>query len=270
MRSLLLVLILLLSLCPIVSGKVNEQELDFACMTQDCFVDALETDYSYANWLETGNRRSTNSLFVGQDKAFTLFAIYRTLLYFNTSELSGREVKVKEAYIRLYVDTDNSRIDFDLVAQVDNGTYPHCPAQAVDYNRVNYDGLTVGTLDTKKVDNKTFAFLDLSGSEWLNTDGLTKFVLRSQRDIDEIEPLDSYPPNEKYNEWLLLDSTGASNPPLLHIKLQDIVKAGKGSEAPQLPQVNSFVFVLLAGAGATVLFYAKRKPEVNKKVRWEW
>ena len=116
------------------------------------------------------------------------YNIYRSLLIFDTSAVSGR---VTAGYIALLPKSKHGFTDADKLV-VTNGqpTCPHDPFVLTDYNMNNYSG-NGGEIAGSEITEFEWANIMLNeiGLSWINVGGTTKLCIRSQNDIDGIEPL---------------------------------------------------------------------------------
>jgi len=140
------------------------------------------SNYSYARNSLTGYVWNTDQeIYVGQSVSGASWYVYRGALFFDTS---GVAQTVLTGTLSLYGKTDASMVDFNIVIQNGQPTYPHDPLVAGDYNCAHYSG-NGGQLTT--VGWKTNGYNDIplyaDGLSWLNLAGTTKLCLRSSRDI---------------------------------------------------------------------------------------
>jgi len=133
---------------------------------------------------------------------YVYYLYYRSFLFFDTSVIDDAET-INEAKIRLYLQIDNSDVDFDVIVQSGMPDYPGDPIVADDYDRARYSG-DGGSWNTSNWDSElgyADIVLNATGRSWINKTGVTKFCLRSSRDIDEIDPAMIDP-----GEWVLFKS----------------------------------------------------------------
>jgi len=116
------------------------------------------------------------------------FEIYRGFVFFDTSDVAGR---ILDATLRLYTPGwagSEETEEFTIVIQSGMPTYPTDPLAAADYNRTKYSGdlgsysITVAGWDAEA------EYIDIplnaDGIAAINKGGVTKFCLRSDKDID--------------------------------------------------------------------------------------
>lgn len=160
--------------------------------------------YNTAWTASTGTVTNGSYLVIGQSD-HSNYQIYRGAVFFNTSSLPDT-CTVASANIALrchHNNTNKSYDDFFIVAQQDlAGTSPHNPVVAVDYNKVNYSG-DLGSVNTDALDisgNAGVAWINLTlnstGLANISKTGITKFMLRSNKDI-----LGSAPTDREYVEF---------------------------------------------------------------------
>ena len=131
---------------------------------------------------------SALNLALGQVKSGDFYDIYRSTLYFDTSNIPDDAIIIS-ATLKLYGYQDYSYTDFDIVIQNGQPTYPHDPAVVADYNLSLYSG-DGGSLSTNGFTVSGYNSIELSetGLTWINPTGTTKFMLRSSRDISATTP----------------------------------------------------------------------------------
>jgi len=136
--------------------------------------DGRISDKDYWNWLGQAN---------DSDIAY---AVFRVFLFFDTSSIPENAI-ITSATLSIKVYVDLSSTDFNLTIQ--NGdVYPSNPLKPTDYYYGHYTGIG-GIFDTSHIrigyNNIT---LNQEGIKWINREGITKFCLRSSRDINNIPP----------------------------------------------------------------------------------
>jgi len=142
------------------------------------------------------------TLDVGQtfaDIPFDIYDIQRIALIFDTSAIPvGATIISAIIYLYCWNSAEGTAwfvagyggkllciADFDIVVQNGQPTYPHIPVVEADYNYTYYsgDGGSVNTADINEGSFNTIT-LNSTGRNWINKGGITKLLLRSQRDID--------------------------------------------------------------------------------------
>ena len=94
--------------------------------------------------------------------------------------------KIIEARITLKVISFKLGPGFDLVVQNGMPTYPHIPRVKSDYNEGYYSGN--GGSAPASTASEIVIHLNSEGLNWINAGGITKFMIRSSRDIDGLVP----------------------------------------------------------------------------------
>lgn len=123
------------------------------------------------------------------------YRILRSAFVFNTTNLPNNAL-ISDATLTLTFESYYVDVSFFVVVQNGQPTYPHIPMELGDYDRTLYSGnggqvnMTTspfGVIPQPTVDIE----LNDYGKIWINKTGLTKFMLRSSRDIEGIAPQDS-------------------------------------------------------------------------------
>jgi len=128
-------------------------------------------------------------IWVGQ-RFTTSYQINRGCLFFDTSHIPASAVIVS-AKLRLYQYLDISTNDFDIVVQNGQPIYPSKPIQVSDYSYLLYSG-DGGSFNTSGFTDSGNPFdinLSVTGLSWINRSGFTKFMLRSNKDINGNAPI---------------------------------------------------------------------------------
>jgi hypothetical protein len=135
------------------------------------------TVYSSADYLTIGQKKGTRD---PPD-----YNVYRGFVFFNTSTLPSNAY-LDNATLSIYKRDDYSTTDFAITIQNGQPTYPHDPLQSGDYNKNCYSG-NGGSLNTASL-TSGYNAIPLNNLTWINTTGMTKFCLRSSRDISGTAP----------------------------------------------------------------------------------
>lgn len=142
----------------------------------------------------------TPGLHLGQWDSYTpgnpvhIYHVFRTTLrFYNYLNIPvGAPIEYARIDIKPYYDW--SDVDFDIVVQNGQPTYPHYPVVLADYFHENLNG-NGGSLNTSGLvlDSWNNIFLNATGRGWLNVteDLVAKLYLRSSRDISATKPLDN-------------------------------------------------------------------------------
>ena len=168
---------------------VIDPTLTIFSLSSDGYVYASSTDYNSA-WIASTGTISSNASYIsiGQRKALGLppsNSIYRGFLMFDTSEIP-LNANITNATLSLYKKDDYSATDFILTLQDGQPTYPHNPLFPGDYNKSHYSGCG-GELNTSNFVNG-WNNISLSELGWIQNGDITKFCLRSSRDINGTAP----------------------------------------------------------------------------------
>jgi hypothetical protein len=125
---------------------------------------------------------------IGQYMYEGWYGIARACLYFDTS-IIPLAATITKITLRIYNIFDYSNTDFNLTIQNGMPDFPHKPLQDSDYNKNNYSG-NGGSINTADCPEGEFIEIEFTvlAWEWINRSGWTKLVLRSDKDIDGIEP----------------------------------------------------------------------------------
>jgi len=123
----------------------------------------------------------------GQGKS-AHYQIQRAYVYFDTSSIPDG-APILSATLSLYGMNTYTDIDFYIIVQNGQPTYPHDPIQEGDYDKDHYSG-EGGSFHTSNFVTEAYNDISLNsdGKSWINKQGQTKFCLRSQREIEGISP----------------------------------------------------------------------------------
>lgn len=134
------------------------------------------------------------------------FDIYRSYLYFNTTNVSGN---ITSATLYLYLNTDLSTTDFDVVIQKGSAGSPHDPLVVGDYDKTLYSG-NYGSFNTAGL-AAGYNAIPITDTSFINAGSTTNFTLRSSNDIAGVAPAG--------NEYVIFESADAvsTRQPLLYI-----------------------------------------------------
>jgi len=129
---------------------------------------------------------TSNRLPIGQTGQ-TGFNIYRTALFFDTSSLPDSAVIIS-ANLSLYGYQDSSQTDFDIT--VVDGSLLNDPIEGGDYGYLLNQTTSGGAFNTSGFSTGGYNDIPLNatGMGWISKTGMTKFGLRSSRDITAIVP----------------------------------------------------------------------------------
>ncbi len=150
---------------------------------------------------------SSTYLSIGQKKAgfpTSTYYIYRGFVLFNTTALTSNAY-IDSAILSLYKKDDYSTTDFDITIQNGQPTYPHNPLAKDDYDKGLYSGNGGSMNTTSFVSGRNN--ISISEFDWINEAGISKFCLRSSRDISGTTPTGSeyvnvYSANAPNSAWV--------------------------------------------------------------------
>jgi len=145
-------------------------------------------DYSAAHAASPGQADSDNDrLPVGQELGGNGFGIFRGAVFFDTSSLPDDTI-ITSATLSLYGRFDGSTTDFQIT--VVGGSLLHEPLEGADYGYLRNQTVSGGTFDTAGFSTSGYNNIPLNetGMGWISKTGITKFGLRSSREIAATEP----------------------------------------------------------------------------------
>ena len=120
------------------------------------------------------------------------YQVYRSFVYFDTSELAGKTIVSAELELRLL---GPSATNVNVTVQSGMPTYPHEPLQLTDFWQGYYTS-TVGSRSTSEISNY-WLNITITDLNCINKTGTTKFILRMQQyDVENIQP-----PSGTYISW---------------------------------------------------------------------
>lgn len=165
--------------------------MTFSAKTNDCTI--LKSDSTYAlarDSLESGGIWQTD-LRIGQwNSSGTSYSVYHVSINYDTSSLPETLTQITAATLSLRCTLNQSVQDFNVTVQSGMPNYPNEPAISTDYNRLLYSG-NGGSANTSTITAlNTYWNISLNsvGLSWIDLDGTTKFMLRSNNDVDGVEP----------------------------------------------------------------------------------
>jgi hypothetical protein len=175
---------------PVIIDPTQEKNTWLSSTSDGYIYKSSSTSYNTAWSAGTGTiSSSADYITIGQNKGSTLpnptYYVYRGFLIFNTSSLPSNAY-IDNATLSLYKKGDNSTTDFTLTIQNGQPTYPHNPLLFGDYNKSHYTN-NGGGLNTTNFANGRNT-ITLTNHSWIQKAGMTKFCLRSSRDINGTTP----------------------------------------------------------------------------------
>ncbi len=164
-------------------------DIEVNCPSVNCiyFIYQDNASYATAHDAATGIIANVTYLAIGQLTFFGGYQIYRTPIFFDTSEIPAA-ASISSAILYFHKAIDGSATDFDITIQNGQPTYPHDPIVTADYNKTNCSG-DGGTLNTANfVNGWNHIDLNADGISWIQKEGATKFYIKSSRDISNATP----------------------------------------------------------------------------------
>ena len=131
----------------------------------------------------------TGEVYAGQSAPPSYWFVFKNVVGFDTSTI-GIAGRVESAKLRLHV---MNKIDFEdsdkLVIQNGQPDNPHFPLAVGDFSKTLMSG-NGGEIEGNDIliDRWIQIELNADGLSWINKTGLTKLYVRSQKDIDGVEP----------------------------------------------------------------------------------
>ena len=183
-------------------GALYEKDIDYAAAWNSGIA-----DYVY---------KTSATIQIGQAKIPVIneYGLHRGFVFFDTSILP-ENANITAVVLSVYIDTDVSSTDFNLTIQNPAPYYPHTPLEASDYNRTLYSG-DGGSRNTTTITGAGYwnITLNTDGISWVNTYGLTRFCLRSSREIAGTQPTG-------YEHIIIYSAeSGVSYAPLLYVSYE--------------------------------------------------
>ena len=175
---------------PVIIDPTQEQNTWLSSTSDGYIYKSSSTSYNTAWSAGTGTiSSSADYITIGQNKGSTFpnptYYVYRGFLIFNTSSLPSNAY-IDNATLSLYKKGDNSTTDFIITVQNGQPTYPHNPLQFGDYNKSHYSENGGGLSTTNFVNGRNT--ITITNHSWIQKNGMTKFCLRSSRDINGTSP----------------------------------------------------------------------------------
>jgi len=158
--------------------------------TSDGFLHKIGSNYSTIWAAEQGTVSDEDEyISIGQNKIIsdpnTYYEIDRGFLFFNTTTLP-KNADIMNATLTVYKKNDYSSTNFMITIQNGQPSNPHDPLEENDYDKKYYIG-DGGSLNTASFVNGTNN-ITLTNFSWITVGDITKFCLRSNRDINGTTP----------------------------------------------------------------------------------
>ncbi len=164
-----------------------DPSMQFYGLSQDCHIYSANTNYSTAWTATSGTIANSTTNTVGQTKVGTTYTIYRDPVYFNTTTWSLPALATLTG-ISLHIYCTSFPSNTVVVIQNGQPLYPENPPVAFDYNKANYSG-DGGSAVGAGISNLWASIpLNATGQTWINYAGVTKLMLRSANDINDVAP----------------------------------------------------------------------------------
>ena len=162
--------------------------IDLSTSASDGFMYAYDAVYATARTAASANsaQQTTPSLNVGQALSYGEYYIHRPALFVNTASVPDTAtITASSLWLAGIASADRSDTEFSIQVQSGMPTYPHDPLVVSDFSYTHYSG-NGGTFSTTYwATGSTYNLLNLNstGISWINKTGITKFLLRSSREI---------------------------------------------------------------------------------------
>ncbi len=162
-----------------------------------------QSDYYNCRNAENGDYAYNNSLLVGQkywEPDAIYYSCWRGFFFFDTSGLPNNAIITEATLDMGFLGDDYSNTNFNIILRSAS-----CVGDTIvvgDYDLTNYDGENLGELDVNPPslsDDYCHFTLNFLGRSHINTNGITKFVLLSEEDINNSPPTT--------NEYIVYQST---------------------------------------------------------------
>ena len=163
----------------------------FSSLTYDGVIEREGTNYA-TEWSASQGSTKHDALdhgVIGQAFALGEYYICRSFVFFDTSIIPSTAT-ITSATLSLYIPWEDTPVDFNVTIQRSPTFFiPHTPLLLVDYYYMFYGGdggsRSTSTLTLYQYWNIT---LNSNGCSWIQKDAVTKFCLRSSRDINGNAP----------------------------------------------------------------------------------
>ncbi|MBU1046031.1 hypothetical protein KJ616_02840, partial [Patescibacteria group bacterium] len=201
----------------------------FSASASDGYIGVYANSYSTARNSTDGSsgfyrekNTANSSTILGQEAYRDVYTgveyqIFRNYFYFNTSAIpSGANITSAILSLRMWGTRETSS-DFEVVVQNGQPVYPHDPLGWADYNKNNYSG-NGGSVNPSSAGMYYNVQLNSTGISWINKGGITKFAVRSSRDINGNAPR-TPSVYQHMEEWTYIDTSeaGVSRAPKLTV-----------------------------------------------------
>ena len=198
---------------------ILDPSLEYYSSDDDRYLMGSNADYDVVHNSTTSAMVIDIRNYVGQDYLYSSgwkYHLYRSYIYFNTSSLPDNAI-LESGNLGLYGTSDYSTTDFSIVIQYNvTKARPTKPIVTADYNHVYYEG-DLGSISTSGWQSgfpytRNIIVLNSSGLDSVNKEGISKYCLRSDRDINY-----NHPTGNEYVTYFNGRFTGTSYDPKLII-----------------------------------------------------
>ncbi|RLG43238.1 MAG: hypothetical protein DRN81_06925, partial [Thermoproteota archaeon] len=174
----------------------------------------------YQDWYGAWSKDEANSvtddadyIYCGQRWTISWRFVYRAGVFFDTSSILDT-VEIINWTLSIYLYSDYSSDDFNVTVQNGQPTYPHDPMLTSDYDKDLYSG-DYARLDTSTLGStgQYYNFTVGTDGSIINKQGMTKLMLRSDKDIDGQEP--------STTEYILFGSKEYGYPAKLYVTYEE-------------------------------------------------
>jgi hypothetical protein len=186
----------------------------------------------------------------GQDEVF--YSVFRGALFFDTSSLPD-DATITSATLSLYGYADTSDTDFDIA--VVDGSVLGEPLESADYGDLRSQTVSGGVFNTAGFSTSGYNDIPLNetGMGWISKMGITKFGLRSSRDIASTAPTAS----ELVDIWT--SEKGAAYQPRLVVTYTMVPVGGQAHPVNKLTILAPWMALCVAViAGVSILLRRRR------------
>ena len=186
-----LALVLCLGLLVVSQTAASPGEATFYSTNLDGYLfqpSGMWVDYSAAHAASPGQVNSDDDrLRVGQELGGNGFNIFRGAVFFDTSSLPDDSI-ITSATLSLYGQLNASTTDFQIT--VVGGSLLHEPLEGADYGYLRNQTVSGGTFDIAGFSTSGYNNIPLNetGMGWISKTGISKFGLRSSREIAATAP----------------------------------------------------------------------------------
>lgn len=176
---------------PTVKASPDVTGQTFKSLNYDGEINNYDEDYNAIRTATSGrevySEKSTMIIGQGDEDVWNIW-VYRGFVFFDTSRIPD-SATILEAKLWLFIYDVYLEPSFNVTIQNGQPTYPHAPLVLTDYNLAFYSG-NGGTKNLTGMDYGEWLDIPLNsnGLSWISKNGITKFCLRSNRDIEGIAP----------------------------------------------------------------------------------